>query len=198
MKWFKLIKYLYAKAILFIQIPAERDCNISKKAWVGRRSNLIRVTMGRYSYVGMNNSISDCKIGSFSSIASYCAIGGGMHPLDKISTSPVFYDKNNCFREHKFISTHFGGGEGKTVVIGNDVWIGESCFIKAGVTIGDGAVVGAHSVVTKDIPPYAIVAGAPAKILRFRFDENKIKELLELQWWYWSDEQIFANLEMFK
>ena len=197
MNWFNRLKYLYAKAILFMQGPAERDCNISETAWIGHRSNLIRVTMGRYSYVGMNNSISDCKIGSFCSIASYCAIGGGVHPLDKVSTSPVFYDKNNCFREHKFISIPFSE-ECKTVVIGNDVWIGENCFIKAGVTIGDGAVVGAHSVVTKDIPPYAIVAGAPAKILRFRFDENKIKELLELQWWNWSDEQICANLEMFK
>ena len=71
----------------------------------------------------------------------------------------------------------------RPVKIGNDVWIGRGAFIKGGVTIGDGAVIAAHAVVTKDVPPYAIVCGVPAKIIKYRFDCETIKELLDLKWW---------------
>ena len=80
--------------------------------------------------------------------------------------------------------------ENQGVEIGNDVWIGEAVFINDGVKIGTGAVVGAHSVVTKDVPPYAIVAGVPAKMIRYRFDEETIQKLLESKWWEWADEKL--------
>lgn len=192
------IKYVYAKLVTYIQIPAIRNSKIDKRSWIGHRSNLINVTIGRYSYVGVNNSICNCNIGSFCSIGSYCAIGGGVHPLDKLSTSPVFYDRDNCFHIENFIASSHDCSKTPIVTLGNDVWVGENCFIKAGITIGDGVIVGAHSVITKDIPPYAIVAGIPAKIIRYRFSEEKIKDLLEMQWWNWNDSKIQANLNLFR
>lgn len=175
------------KFLRLMNRPALRNCALDKTAKVGTGSNCIGVTMGRYSYMGKNNSVANTTIGSFCSIASYCAIGGGAHPLDMVSTSPVFYEGKNGFDKHfSNIPTEVN----KAVEIGNDVWIGEAVFINDGLKIGTGAVIGAHSVVTKDVPPYAIVAGAPAKILRYRFDEETIQRLLESKWWEWSDEKL--------
>ena len=143
--------------------------------------------MGRYSYIGKNNSICNTEIGSFCSIASYCAIGGGAHNIQCVSTSPVFHAGKNVF------GINLGNcqqPEQKRVVIGNDVWIGENVFINDGLRIGDGAVIGAHSVVTHDIPPYAIVAGVPARVIKYRFCEEEIEKLLELKWWEWTEEKI--------
>lgn len=175
------------KLLRLINRPALRNCQIDKTAKVGTGSNCIGVQMGRYSYMGKNNSVANTTIGSFCSIASYCAIGGGAHPLDMVSTSPVFYEGKNGFNKHfSNIPTEIN----KNVEIGNDVWIGEAVFINDGVKIGTGAVIGAHSVVTKDVPPYAVVAGVPAKILRYRFDEETIEQLLESRWWEWPDERL--------
>ena len=175
------------KFIKLIHRPALRDCEIEKTASVGMASNCIRVKMGRYSYMGFYNSVCDTTIGSFCSIASYCAIGGGRHPLNAVSTSPVFYAGRNSMGKN---FSNIPEEENQGVEIGNDVWIGEAVFINDGVKIGTGAVIGAHSVVTKDIPPYAIVAGAPARVLRYRFDEETVKRLLESRWWEWPDERL--------
>lgn len=184
----KKIKYYYSKLVLYIQTPSISSSKIDKTAKIGHKSNLINTKVGRYSYCGNNNSISYVEIGSFCSIASYCAIGGKGHPIEEVSTSPVFYDKNNWFK--KYFGQINSISEPKLTKIGNDVWIGEACFIKEGVNIGDGAVIGAHSVVTKDVPPYSVVVGSPAKVLRYRFDEETIRDLLKLQWWDWETEKI--------
>lgn len=175
------------KLIRAINRPALRNCSIDKSSSIGTGSNCIKVSMGRYSYMGKNNSVCNTTIGSFCSIASYCAIGGGAHPLNMVSTSPVFYVGKNVFKKN------FGNIEAeinKPVIIENDVWIGEGVFINDGITVGDGAVIGAHSVVTHDVPPYAIVAGAPAKVIRYRFSEEEIKKLEELKWWNWPEEKL--------
>ena len=182
----KFIKLLYR--------PALRDCEIDKTAQIGMASNCIRVKMGRYSYMGFYNSMTDVKIGSFCSIASYCAIGGGRHPINAVSTSPVFYaGRNGLGKNFSDFSTEKNQG----VQIGNDVWIGEAVFINDGVRVGTGAIIGAHSVVTKDVPPYAIVAGAPAKVLRYRFEEETIQKLLNSKWWEWSDVELKSKASCF-
>lgn len=190
------IKYYYSKFILYIQIPSVKNSMIDKTAKIGHRSNIVNSKIDRYTYCGNNNSISYTKIGSFTSIASFCAIGGEEHPLNEISTSPLFYEKNNCFR--KFFAYRKENIKPLETLIGNDVWIGESCFIKPGVKIGNGAVIGAHSVVTTDVPAYAVVVGAPARIINYRFDELTINDLEKICWWNWDEDKLLEYGRYFK
>lgn len=183
------------KFLRLINRPALRNCQIDKTAKVGTGSNCIGVTMGRYSYMGKNNSVCNASIGSFCSIASYCAIGGGAHPLDMVSTSPVFYKGKNIFgKSFGNISKEIN----RPVLIGNDVWIGEGVFINDGISIGNGVVIGAHSVVTHDIPAYAVVAGVPARVIRYRFSEEEIEKLLVMKWWDWPEELLRKNGDFFE
>lgn len=188
------LSYLFGKALQKIQIATFRNCVIHPTAKVCQKSNLVNVSLGRYSYVGAANSINNVEIGSFCSIASYCAIGGGRHPIDFVSTSPLFLSGNNIFGVN-FAELQFN--ESPRTTIGSDVWIGEASFVKAGVSIGHGAIVGAHSVVTKDVPPYAIVAGTPAHLLRFRFSQEIVEGLLETEWWNWPEAEIRNKADLF-
>ena len=186
--------YIINKMFRLLNRPALRNCTIDKTSKIGTGSNCIDVVMARYSYMGKNNSVANTKIGAFCSIASYCAIGGGAHSIDMVSTSPVFHSGRNILRKNFATNSN---EINKPVIIGNDVWIGEGVFVKDGITIGNGAIVGAHSVVTKDVPPYAIVAGAPATLIRYRFSEDEIRCLLEIKWWEWPDEKILSSGHLF-
>ena len=149
-----------------------------------RWSRVYWSTIHRFTYVSDHCWIIKAEIGSFCSIASNVWIGGGKHPLNFVSTSPVFYSENNilkkCFNRIDF-------QEYEKTTIGNDVWIGSNVFIKGGVSVGHGAVIGAHSVVTKDVEPYSIVAGNPAKLIRKRFDDLTVQKLIKSQWWNFPD-----------
>lgn len=131
------------------------------------------------------------KIGSFTSIAAGVQIFlGGEHRTDWVTTFPF----NVLWEEGKNISGH-----PKTkgdVLIGNDVWIATEAIIMSGVTIGDGAVIGARAVVTKDVPPYAIAAGNPAVVVKNRFNDETIQRLLVIKWWDWSDHRIKEALPL--
>lgn len=157
------------------------NSEISKKAAVARGTKLSNVTIDDYSYISKGADINNCEIGKFSSIAPSVKIGFGMHPTNLISTSPLFYTDENifgyAFQVNKSVEEY------RKTIIGNDVWIGLNSIILDGIKIGDGAIIGAGAVVTKDIPPYAIVGGVPAKIIRYRFDEKKINEVKKSKWW---------------
>lgn len=160
---------------------------IDPAAKVESGSTVIGSTFDRHSFCGYDCTILHVDIGAFCSIAGRVSIGGAHHPVEYVSTSPVFLSHRDSVKAK--ISRHDYLPIVRTV-IGSDVWIGEGCFIKAGVRIGHGAVIGMGSVVTKDVPDYAIVAGNPARLIRMRFAQPLIDGLLRMQWWTWSDAEL--------
>ncbi len=147
-----------------------------------------------YTYVGKNCLIQHTTIGKFCSIANDVLIGLGRHPIDNFSTSPLFYRINNPL-DIKLINKTNEFKEYLPIEIGHDVWIGTRAVILDGLKIGTGAIVAANSVVTKDVPPYAIVGGVPAKIIKYRFSDEKINKLLQAAWWQQDINQIKTNLD---
>ena len=158
--------------------------------------------MGRCSYIGENSRI-DGKVGRYCSIASEVKTVYGKHPSTLISTSPVFYSSSGKQTGTTYVSADVAtehapvDDKGHTIVIGNDVWIGYRATILEGVTIGDGAIIGAGALVNKNIPPYAIAVGIPAKVIKYRFSDEEIKALLEFKWWERSEEWLKANADAF-
>ena len=155
--------------------------------------------IGRNSYIADDPWIvcPETSIGKYCSIARGVAIGTSQNPLNRIST--------HCFTYHKMKDDYFGEIQvpdaslvsyktTRPVTIQNDVWIGRNAIIMDGVTIGTGAVVGSAAVVTKDVPPYAVVGGVPARIIRYRFDENTRKRLVESRWWDYPEDFIATSL----
>jgi len=142
--------------------------------------------IGRHTYV-VNARIVRAEIGSFCSIGPEVNIGGlGTHPTNWLSTHPAFY--STLKQSGKTFAASDLFDELKLNKVGNDVWIGARALILDGIIIGDGAIVAAGSVVTKDVPPYAIVGGVPAQVIRTRFDLAIIEALLKWQWWHLPDE----------
>jgi acetyltransferase-like isoleucine patch superfamily enzyme len=182
-----LINLLIAKFFKKIRLSAIKNSIIHKSSKVESGSLFYNSDMGKYSYCGYDCEIINAKIGNFTSIANNVVIGGAKHPLDWVGMSPVFYEGRDSVTK-KF--SQFKLDDPKVCHIGNDVWIGRSAIVLSGVTISDGAVVGAGSVVTKDVPSYAIVAGNPAKLIRYRFDDETISQLIKINWWSFSDPKL--------
>lgn len=181
--------------LVFRQVPEfQHYKSISVKVDLGKSVKLyhpvrmFNVSVGDYSYVGMYSHLKNVTVGKFCSIGPNCFFGWGIHPIDGISTSPMFYSlsKQNgstLSRTNKVI-------EEKPITIGNDVFIGMNVTILDGVTIGNGAVIGAGAVVSKDIPAYAVAIGNPIRIIKYRFSNDIISELLKLQWWDFNDDDL--------
>ncbi len=144
-------------------------------------------SIGRYSYITRNCLVQSAEIGAFCSISEGCFIGMQSHPAEFVSTSPVFLDGGNYLKKN-FASLKYQ--DTYKTVIGNDVWIGANVLVKGGVHIGDGAIIAAGAVVTHDVPPYAIVGGVPAKLIRYRFSEDIIKKISDSKWWEYSEERL--------
>lgn len=137
--------------------------------------------MGRFSFCGRNCHINNTKIGSFCSIAGNVKIGLGSHPVSWVSTSCAFYKGRDSIS--KRLANLEYSSKPKQTIIEHDVWIGENAIIKDGVHIGVGAIIGSGAVVTKDIGPYEIYAGVPARFIRKRFSDQMINDLLNSKWW---------------
>ncbi len=172
--------YIWAKLIKKMRGSSLKNCQIDKTSKVESGSNLVNTVMRKHSFCGYDCEIANADIGSFCSIANNVVIGGGMHPMDWVSTSPVFYEGRDSVKA-KF--SEFAREAVQTTFIGHDVWIGQNALIKQGVTIGNGTVIGMGSVVTKDVPAYTIYAGNPAKFIRKRFNDEVIFRLEESRWW---------------
>jgi acetyltransferase-like isoleucine patch superfamily enzyme len=165
-------------------------------------NNIIQVGAFTGVYGGR---LGHCKIGRYCSIAYGVDIASDQHPVDWLSSSMLQYVDDihgwgTWLRQngHEYHSPTQSFNSNAMVEIGNDVWIGQGVFIKSGVKIGDGAIIAAHSVVTTDVQPYAIVAGVPAHIKRYRFESLTINKLLNLKWWNYNitalDKLDFSNI----
>lgn len=182
------LEYLYCKILKKLKGRALYNVKKGREVKIYSGCHIIDSVIGDFTYCSYDTKIYNAKIGKFCSIAGRVTIGAAEHPLDWISTSPVFEDVKNSGTNVKFATEKIPPV--KTTNIGHDVWIGEGAMIKQGVTIGNGAVIGAMAMVTKDVPPYAIVAGIPAKVIRHRFDEDTIKAIQESAWWNYSDDKL--------
>jgi acetyltransferase-like isoleucine patch superfamily enzyme len=193
---------LKSKEVGFSLVRSQRyKCDISPKAKLYAPYYLNNVKLGDYSYISKNSNLTNTTIGKFCSIGPNFNSGLGLHPTNGISTSPMFYStlKQNGFslvNKNAFEET-------KPITIGNDVYIGANVTILDGIRIADGAVIGAGAIVTKDIPPYAISVGIPAKVFKYRFNDETIDKLLKRQWWNFPEadlqkiERSFFDIEKF-
>ncbi len=183
--------FLYSKFIKKIHGKCIKNSILHKTSTVYSSTDVYNSTMGRYSYVGNYCKVINTDIGSFCSISNYVTIGEAEHPLSWVSTSPAFQNVRHSGSSVRF--ARFDVPQPERTHIGHDVWIGHGVTIRAGVTIGNGAVIGADAVVTKDVEPYAIVAGVPARTIRYRFDEETIRQLEKTEWWN-ADEKILRHV----
>ena len=201
--WDKLYCYVLRKIRGTKKIP---KC-VLKKSYkkYGRLDSLGRyffdkytgIPVGRYTYGYQyldNDNVK--RIGAFCSIAEGQLIVPNDHRLDWITTSPIASLKDFSFADEDYMNNYISS-EDRNIIIGNDVWIGARCIIFEGVTIGDGAVIAAGSIVRKDVPPYAIVGGID-RILKYRFKQETIDELLQIKWWDWDDDKIRSNMHLFR
>lgn len=181
-------------SLLFKTLKIGLNCKIGYKVAlmedVEIRDN---VKIGNYSYCSKGTIIISGQIGSFCSIGYRCQIGMFEHPIDQISTSPwIFKENKSILGLNLFTEIH------SPPIIGNDVWIGSNSVILQGVVIGDGVIVAAGSIVTKDVPPYAIVAGIPAKIIKYRFEIDQIEFLKKFKWFELSEKELQDYIYLFE
>lgn len=165
---------------------------------VGARTRLLEVTLGDYSYVVNDADIAYARIGRFTSIAAMTRINPGNHPMERASQSHFTYRASAYFDDAQDEAAFFDGRRAQGVTIGSDVWIGHGAIVLPGRSIGDGAVVAAGAVVTKDVPPYTIVGGTPARVIRERFPATVAERLTALGWWDWEHARLRAALEDFR
>jgi len=168
---------------------ADKNCQFDAYVRLYKGVFLRSVKVGKASYISRNTQAGFASIGNYCSIGPEVIIGGlGKHPVNQLSTHPAFYSP------HLRAGISFVNSETfeelPHTMIGSDVWIGVRAIILDGVTVGDGAVIAAGALVNKNVPPYAVVAGVPARVIRYRFDEQVIDVLLNWKWWNLPEENV--------
>ena len=188
-----------SNAVRFSSAQVDADCRIDRRTQLGERVHVLdhcilnNVSIDQYSYIGRNSLIQNAAIGAYCSIANDVMIGMGNHPVDHFSTSPLFYRVRNTFGL-SLVKQDMNFAEYQPIKVGNDVWIGCRATVLDGVTIGDGAIIAAGAVVTKDVAPYAIVGGVPARVIRSRFSEETAANIASSQWWRLPPEEAMHRM----
>lgn len=175
-----------------------REATLGRYTEIGARTAFVESAMGDYSYVVNDSSIIYTSIGKFCSIAAHTRINPGNHPMQRASQSHFTYRASAYFDDAEDDEAFFAWRRSTPVTIGHDVWIGHGAIILPSRSIGTGAVVAGGAVVTKDVAPYSIVAGNPARPIRERFPEAIAERLIALGWWDWDHARLRAALQDFR
>lgn len=178
-------KRLGAKPLVH-ETSVVRDSRFGKFCKVGARTTVIESVFGDYSYAVNDCEIVYCDIGKFVSIGALAGLNPANHPMERAAQAHFTYRSWQYFEDLADETQEFDKRRAQRVVIGHDVWIGRAAIVLPGRSIGNGAIVGAGAIVTKDVAPYTIVAGNPAKVIRRRFPEAIAERLDRLAWWHWS------------
>jgi virginiamycin A acetyltransferase len=176
-------KYLFRKKGLYTSFPqaVSSDISIEPPVFTGNVIISRNCHIGKHTYICSGTLWENVSIGRYCSIADNALIGPPDHPTHFLTTKDSFYFEKDYYKEWL---------KDKNTILGNDIWLGANILIRKGVKIGDGAVVAAGAVVTENVPPYAIVGGIPAKIIKYRFDQNTINFLLQIKWWNFDEATI--------
>ena len=175
-----------------------RDCRLGRYTEVGAGTKLAETQMDDYSYISEHGDVIYTSIGKFCSIAAFVRINPGNHPHWRASQSHFTYRASYYFDGEADEDAFFDWRRSNSVSIGHDVWIGHGVVVMSGVTIGTGAILGSGAVVTKDVAPYEIAVGVPAKPLRRRFAEPVAERMQALAWWDWDHDRLHAALPDFR
>ncbi|MDX8346833.1 chloramphenicol acetyltransferase [Cognatiyoonia sp. IB215446] len=174
------------------------DTDFGRFTEVGRGSRIAHSRLGDYSYCDRYADIANAEIGKFSNIASYVRIGATDHPMDKASLHHFHYRSADYFDDATHDEAWFAHRRSRRAFIGHDTWIGHGAQIRPEVSVGHGAVIAGGAIVTKDVPPYMIVAGIPAAPLRARFAPEIAEQMMALAWWDWPHDRLRAALDDFR
>jgi phosphonate metabolism protein (transferase hexapeptide repeat family) len=175
-----------------------RDCQLGAYTEVGARTRLLECRFGDYSYIVQDGEANATTVGKFCSIASHVRLNPGNHPMERAAQAHFTYRASAYWPEEPDEAALFEWRRSTPVVLGHDVWLGHGVVVLPGRSIGTGAVVGANAVVTRDIPPYAIAVGNPARVVRPRFPPAIAERLLALAWWDWSHAALRLALPDFR
>lgn len=175
-----------------------RGCRLGRYTEVGPRTSLLETVLDDYSYVVNDCEIAYTEIGKFCSIAAMVRLNPGNHPMWRASQSHFTYRASAYFEGAEDEADFFAWRRAHKVVIGHDVWIGHGAIVLPGRCVGTGAVVAAGAIVTRDVAPYAVVAGVPARPVKQRFTAAIAQRLLALSWWDWDHDRLHAALPDFR
>lgn len=170
------------------------DSALAENVRIDRNNHLAHARLGKHSYTGMGTVILHAELGAFCSVAWNVSVGGADHDVGRVAQHSFLYNHHDALRpaESPIPYDRFE----QPLLIGNDVWLAAGVAVCRGVSIGNGCAIGANAVVTRDLPPYAVAVGAPARVLRLRFGEQIVELLQRLQWWTWSSEAIRQHFDV--
>ena len=191
-------KGLSAEAPVIHEGCAITDATFGAYTEVGQGSRVAHSVIGDYSYCDRYCDIANADIGKFSNIASFVRLGATDHPMDRASQHHFLYRSADYWPDAAPHEAWFAQRKARRLRIGHDTWIGHNAQVKPEVTVGHGAVIASGAIVTKDVPPYMIVAGIPAQPVRARFDDRVAERLMALAWWDWDHARLRGALEDFR